>query len=76
MKKIIISLSILLGGCSMSKESLIKQSDVVVTNKEETVIWIKNNEIGRLIHGTWVNGTYGPATVYLVDEQDFNRLTK
>lgn len=74
-KKFIIPLSLLLGGCSMSKESLVKQSDVVVTNKDESIVYIKNNEIGRLIHPTWADGTYGPATVYLVDEKDFNRLT-
>ena len=67
-------MSLSLFGCSTGKQ-IIKQSEVVATTKNEKVIFIKDNEIGRLIHGSWVAGVYGPAEVHLVNEDEFLKLT-
>ena len=72
--KIISLLSLSLFGCSTGNQ-IVKQSEIVATTKNEKVIFIRDNEIGRLIHKSWVAGVYGPAEVHLVKEEKFLKMT-
>jgi len=76
MKKFLLPIVILLAGCSMEKNSLVQQSEFVITTRNEKVVWIKDSDVGRMIYPTWERGVYGPVEVHLVDEYSFNTLLR
>jgi hypothetical protein len=53
----------------------VAQSDVVVTSWDESIVYIKDNEIGKHIYDHWSQGCWGDSTiVMLVDSIEFNKL--
>jgi hypothetical protein len=74
MKKVIIVSSLLLCACGTSNH-LVQQSDYIITTKNQKVVYIIDNNIGRMLHRTWITGAYGEAEVHLIDEKDFNNMS-
>lgn len=77
MKKILLSLTVILTLASCGSQRLVKRSDICVSNAVETKVWFRDNESGRAIYQTWKSGVYGTrAQVFLVDSTEFAVLIK
>jgi len=77
MKTAILAIGVIvLSSCSSSKD-LIHRSDIAMTTRDEKVLYLKDNQMGRHIYDTWMSGVYGTETqVYLVSESDFEKMSK
>lgn len=77
MKKILLSLTLILTLASCGSGRLVKRSDICVSNAVETKVWFCNTEQGRTVYQTWQTGVYGTrAQVFLVDSTEFAALIK
>jgi hypothetical protein len=72
---IILFAAITLAGCSTNK-TLVKQSDVCITNQSETQVWFLNCERSATVARAWRDGMYGPALVQVVDSTEWAQLEK
>lgn len=71
MKK--LALIVLLTSCSAS--AYIKKSDFVITNKTEKVVFIKNNNVGKMIYQSWTNNEdHKDKIIVLVDTANFKKI--
>tara|TARA_R110001632_G_scaffold172382_1_gene291760 strand:+ start:937 stop:1185 length:249 start_codon:yes stop_codon:yes gene_type:complete len=71
MKK--LGLILLLTSCSTF--TYIKKSDFVITNRTEEVVFIKNNNIGKMIYESWVkNKDHEDKIIVLVDTTNFKKI--
>lgn len=71
MKKLILIL--LLTSCSTS--AYIKKSDFVILNKNEKIVFIKNDNIGKMIYEIWINNkSYENEIVVLLDTINFKKV--
>ena len=85
MKKIIFVLTIGLAvGCGITqptaqangKSPNIKHSEVLIASPDTSVVWIVDTQHGNLIANTWKSGAYGNTRVVVVNQEEFEQLSK
>ena len=85
MKKIFFVLTIgLTVGCGITQPSVqantkslnIKHSEILIAAPDTSVVWILNTQHGNLIANTWKSGAYGNTRVVLVNQEEFEQLSK
>jgi hypothetical protein len=48
----------------------------LIAAPDTSVVWILNTQHGNLIANTWKSGAYGNTRVVLVNEDEFEKLSK
>lgn len=71
----ILLASLALASCGVDK-TLVKQSEICITNQSETQVWFLRCERSACVANAWRDGIYGPALVQVVDTAEFRGLEK
>jgi len=67
----------LLTSCKSAKACYVQRSNITITNDQEGLIYIRNNDVGQMIYSHWVRGTYGSDyKPVLVTDSTFNVLIR
>lgn len=73
MKTLFILSSLLLAGCASN--FYVQKSDLVVTTIDESIIYIKDGELGKQLYEHWNQGSWGDDhVVVLLDTAEFKEL--
>ena len=63
--------------CKSAKACYVQRSNITITNDQEGLIYIRNNDVGQMIYSHWVRGTYGSDyKPVLVTDSTFNVLIR
>ena len=74
-RKIAIILVIFTSSCSTGK--LVMKSDHVISNKDQSIIIIKDSDHGKMVYRFWKSGIYGQPLVFtIIDSSSFYDLNK
>ena len=66
---------IFISSCSTGK--LVMKSDHVISNKDQSIIIIKDSEHGKMVYEFWKSGLYGePLVLAIIDSTSFYDLNK
>lgn len=56
-------------------QNYVQRSDVAITDKDTSNLWILNSDVGPEIYKIWSSGIFGDKTkVFLINENEFNSL--
>lgn len=73
MKTLFILSSLLLAGCA--SDLYVQKSDLVVTTIDESIIYIKDGDLGKQLYEHWNQGSWGDNhIVVLLDTAEFKEL--
>jgi hypothetical protein len=68
-------LVIFTSSCSTAK--LVMKSDHVISNKDQSIIIIKDSDHGKMVYEFWKSGLYGePLVLAIIDSTSFYDLNK
>lgn len=73
----VLTVVFLFTSCTSTKACYVQRSNITVTNEQEGLIYIRNNDVGQMIYSHWSRGTYGSDyKPVLVTDSTFNILIR
>lgn len=72
MNKLFIIIGILMTSCATS---YVAQSDIAISSWDESIVYIKDTELGKEIYEHWKDGDWGDSsTVILLSPEEFDNI--